>query len=280
MMEDQIIEDMVASYKARAMGLKSICFAVNVEHSKKIVARFNAEGIPAAHMDANTENRAALIRRLEHGDLQILCNVGIATEGTDIPCLKCVMIARATKSLSLYLQICGRGSRLFKGKETYLLLDFANCYIEHGAPNKDQDWESHFKGTKKKGKKKEKPKEKQFKIKLETGEEFEGTRYDIPIGAKGVILEEIDEATMQKRIRWNMYIKELEETKRKTKADGTQWSLFSSVYGWANKLTKAKQPPPTMEEMREVAKILKAGEQWTFNTYNILNQKVPLPSKR
>jgi superfamily II DNA or RNA helicase len=276
MMEEQVIEDMVASYKTQAMGLKTICFAVNVEHSKKIVARFNAEGIPSAHMDANTDNRSALIKRFEKGDIQILCNVGIATEGTDIPCIKCVMIARATKSLSLYLQICGRGSRLFPDKKEFLLLDFANCFIDHGAPNKDQDWEKHFKG-KKKGTKKEKPKEKQFKIKLETGEEYEGTRYDIPKNAKGVILEEINEDLLVKRRRWRLFEQELEGIKNRKKATGENWSLFASVYSWANKLQKMKEPPPNLEELQDVAKVLKAGQSWVRNVYNTVNNIVPQP---
>ncbi len=271
MMEDQIIEDMVASYKERAWGKRAICFAVSIAHSKKIVDRFNAEGIPAAHMDASSDNRSTIIKRFDKGEIMLLSNVGIATEGTDIPSIECVMIARATKSLSLYLQSCGRGSRLYPNKEEYILLDFANCFIDHGAPNKEHDWERHFKGTKKKRQKKEKPKEKQFKIKLVTGEEFEGTRYEIPKGAKGVVLEEIDEQTLYLRTRWRLFETILEQIKNKTKVTGESYSHFASIYRWQNELERRKEPNPSREEIERVAKVLNAGQKWVNNIDSIFN---------
>lgn len=271
MMEDQIIEDMVASYKERAWGKRAICFAVSIAHSKKIVARFNAEGIPAAHMDANSDNRSAIIKRFDKGDILLLSNVGIATEGTDIPSIECVMIARATKSLALYLQICGRGSRLYPNKDEYILLDFGNCIIDHGAPNKEHDWERHFKGTKKKGKKKEKPKEKQFKIKLVTGEEFEGTRYEIPKGAKGVILEEIDEESLHLRVRWRLFENILAQIKGKTKVTGESYSHFASIYRWQNELQRKKELNPSRQEIEKVAKVLGANQKWVNNIDGIFN---------
>lgn len=271
MAEAQIIEDMVASYKDKAMGKRAICFAVNIEHSKKIVARFNMEGIPAAHIDANSKDRALLIKKFEKGELLFLSNVGIATEGTDIPGIEAVLLARPTKSLSLFLQICGRGSRTAPNKTEYILLDFANCIIDHGRPNKEHDWLKHFKGTRKKGEKKSKPMEKQFKIKLPTGEEYEGSRYDIPAGIKGVVLEEIDEEELIQRRRWRMFENELDGIKFKTKKDGTSFSPFAAVYKWSDALRKAKLLPPNMDELKKIATRLNVGERWISKTYYQFN---------
>lgn len=165
----------VDSYLEHCKGLSGICFAINIDHSNRIVRQFIERGIPAAHVDANTaiEVRRKMFQDLKDKKILVLVNVGIATEGTDIPNIDFVQLARPTKSLSLYLQMVGRVTRpLFNAikdgktdedrrigiamseKPHGIVLDNAGLYLDHGMPNKIFDWNKHFIGEQKKDKKK------------------------------------------------------------------------------------------------------------------------------
>lgn len=139
---DEMTEDLVKNYLAHANGLRNCVFAVNVEHSKKIVAAYKQAGIAAMHVDGNTpaSERNRIFNYFKAGKFWVLSNVGIATEGTDIPAIECVQGARPSKSLSLVIQMMGRGARTAKDKKRYVLLDHANWIIEHGAPNAHRTW--------------------------------------------------------------------------------------------------------------------------------------------
>jgi superfamily II DNA or RNA helicase len=103
----------VDSYLENCKGMSGISFAVNIEHSQKIVRQYLNAGIPAAHVDANTdiETRRNLFQQLRDKKILVLVNVGIATEGTDIPNIDFTQLCRPTKSLSMFLQMVGRGTR-------------------------------------------------------------------------------------------------------------------------------------------------------------------------
>jgi hypothetical protein len=90
---------------------------VTVEHSKALSAEFRAAGVMAEHLDGSTplHVRAAILRRVDQGHTRVLCNVGVAIEGLDIPRLKCCVLARPTKSLARYLQMTGRVRRPWQG---------------------------------------------------------------------------------------------------------------------------------------------------------------------
>ncbi|MHB8392174.1 MAG: DEAD/DEAH box helicase, partial [Acidobacteriaceae bacterium] len=83
---------------------------------------------------------------------QVVCNVGIGVEGLDIPVISCVVLARPTKSLTLYLQAAGRGSRPAPDKTDLIILDHAGCAMGHGLVTEDREWtlESSVKRGKKK----------------------------------------------------------------------------------------------------------------------------------
>jgi len=192
-MNDRVlIEDIIVSYEKRAKGKKMIVFASSIKHSQAICQRFKEYGLNALHIDANTKDRSEIINEFRFGQTNILCNVGIATEGVDIPEIECVCLARPTMSLSLYLQMCGRGSRPSNNKKQYIILDHSNNYIEHGAPNKEHDWKAYFTGM-------SKPellalkKGKQFKVILDDSSELIiDNILDIPMDIKGFALEEIE----------------------------------------------------------------------------------------
>lgn len=125
-----------------ARGMRTIAFAVDLAHMDKLAAEAKRRGYKCAVVSGSTDKevRKNYFRQIAKGELDILFNVGVATEGTDIPEIQCVFCCRPTKSLSLYMQMVGRGSRPSEGKTSYLLLDCANLVMTHGEPNKDRAW--------------------------------------------------------------------------------------------------------------------------------------------
>lgn len=121
---------------------QTIVFAVNVSHSIHIVESFRAVGIMAEHIDARTPTaeREAILTRLKSGITQIVSNVGILTEGFDFPNASCIVLARPTKSLGLYLQMAGRGLRIFEGKSDCILIDHGGCVYNHGRIEWEREW--------------------------------------------------------------------------------------------------------------------------------------------
>lgn len=122
--------------------LRTVVFAVNVEHSKQIVEQFRAAGVAAEHLDDQTSprEREAVFARLHTGQTTVLSNVGICTEGWDEPLLGCVILARPTLSVGLGIQMIGRGRRPAPGKDRMLLHDHAGVVMQHGLPDDDRDW--------------------------------------------------------------------------------------------------------------------------------------------
>jgi DNA repair protein RadD len=129
-----IYGDIVSNYKKYIAPKPAIVFAVSVKHSKKIEEEFAAQGIKAMHIDANTKGniRKEAIEAVENGELKILVNVGVFCTGLDIPILGGVIMARPTKSYNLYIQQAGRGTRPYKNKEDFYLLDHVGNIVEHG----------------------------------------------------------------------------------------------------------------------------------------------------
>lgn len=88
-------------------------FGVNVKHSKDVCAAFNAAGVKAVHVDADTplEERASIIARFTAREIELICSVGTMTTGVDIPIVSCIILGRPTMSYNLIKQIVGRGNR-------------------------------------------------------------------------------------------------------------------------------------------------------------------------
>src|SRR5690606_30708365 len=120
-------------------GLRTVAFAVNVEHSRAIVARFVAAGVAAEHLDGSTPTaeRDAILRRLETGETRIVSNCAVLTEGWDQPAVKCAILARPTQSTGLYLQQAGRILRPWQDVRP-IILDHAGNSLAHGLPQDDR----------------------------------------------------------------------------------------------------------------------------------------------
>lgn len=119
----------------------TICFAVNIAHSKLLTQKFLMAGIAAEHCDADTSDseREEIIQRLEQGVTKVVCNVGILCTGVDIPNLGAIIMARPTKSKNLFIQQAGRGTRNFPEKINCILLDHAGNIERHGLPTDEVD---------------------------------------------------------------------------------------------------------------------------------------------
>jgi superfamily II DNA or RNA helicase len=141
MMRVDVLGDVLAEYQVRAEGRRTLIFATTVKHSLAIHKQFHAAGVRIAHVDASTpeEDRDAIGKRLREGDLDVVTNVGIFTEGYDEPCVKCVILARPTKSLTLFVQMCGREMRPWNDV-TPILIDLGENLCRHGFPHEDRVW--------------------------------------------------------------------------------------------------------------------------------------------
>lgn len=137
-----LVGDAVEHYRRHADGARAIAFCVTVEASRTLAARFNAAGIPAAHVGGDTpgEERDAAIADLEAGHLRVLTNVEVFTEGFDLPAIDAVILLRPTQSLALHRQMVGRGLRTAPGKGATVILDHAGLFYDHGLPDETVEW--------------------------------------------------------------------------------------------------------------------------------------------
>ncbi|KAJ1929722.1 DEAD DEAH box helicase [Tieghemiomyces parasiticus] len=114
----------VSAYRRRA----TLVFAVDIEHVRALWAAFRAHGIPCEMVTGRTPNdeRSDILARFYRGEYPVLINCAILTEGTDIPHIDCILMARPTQSSGLYQQMVGRGLRRSPGKTDCLVLDFVD----------------------------------------------------------------------------------------------------------------------------------------------------------
>lgn len=103
---------------------RTLCFCVDRAHAQTVCDRFNEAGISCGYQDGNTpiDERRELKKKFHNGDYRVVCNVMTLTTGTDWD-VRCLILARPTKSKMLYQQIVGRGLRIAEGKKDLLLLD-------------------------------------------------------------------------------------------------------------------------------------------------------------
>lgn len=145
---DKIRAGIVENYQKYAKNKKGIVYTINIDHNKKVCEAFNKAGIKADYIDSNstTEIRKDKVRRFRQGEIDILCNVNIFSEGFDCPDIEFIQLARPTQSLSLYLQQVGRGFRIHAGKSNVIFIDNVGLYNKFGIPSSQRKWRHHFDG--------------------------------------------------------------------------------------------------------------------------------------
>lgn len=137
-----ITGDAIAHYRKLCPSARAVVFCTGIEHSKHVVAGFNAAGIPAAHVDGETDpdERDRAIAQFTEGRIRVLSNVELFGEGFDVPAIEAAILLRPTQSLGLYLQQVGRALRPAEGKAHAYILDHAGNVQRHGLPDEDRAW--------------------------------------------------------------------------------------------------------------------------------------------
>jgi superfamily II DNA or RNA helicase len=141
--KEKLIGDIVSHWFKLAGGHQTVCFAVNVAHSKHIVEKFKEHGVDARHVDGYMDEteRRPIIDAFRRGEFPILSNCSMLAEGFDVPATSCCILARPTKSLIRYLQQIGRVLRPFDGKEVALIIDHAGTVKRLGWPTEELPYE-------------------------------------------------------------------------------------------------------------------------------------------
>lgn len=137
-----LYDGVIQEYQNRTPGKKAIVFNVNIAHAERMTESFRQAGIASECVTSKTpkEERAKILRAFSIGAFPVLNNCGILTTGYDEPSIEVVIMNRATKSLPLWLQCCGRGSRPYPGKEFFTVLDFGMNHDQHGLWSEARNW--------------------------------------------------------------------------------------------------------------------------------------------
>ena len=171
------IERLYKSFEKYGKDRKGIVYAINISHAQKITELYHKYGVKAVAIDSKTpaQERQKNIEAFKRGDIQVLVNVDIFSEGFDCPDIEFVQLARPTLSLAKYLQMVGRGLRVARGKKSCVMIDNVGLYRVFGLPSQVWNWNAMFEGKLKVGKKKETAKERAFFL---GSEEQEGHQDD------------------------------------------------------------------------------------------------------
>ena len=169
------IERLYQSLEEFGKDRKGIVYAINISHAQKITKLYQENGVKAIAIDSKTPaaERQQDIEAFKKGDIQVLVNVDIFSEGFDCPDVEFVQLARPTLSLAKYLQMVGRGLRVAKGKKNCVIIDNVGLYRVFGLPSQVWNWNAMFEGKLKVGKRKETPKDREFFLKKEKQDDIQ-----------------------------------------------------------------------------------------------------------
>lgn len=133
MQEGTLVADIVSTWLEKGEDRPTLCFGVDRAHAKKLQQQFLEAGVPTEYMDAFTEveEREEIAAKFASGEIQVVCNVGVLTTGIDWD-VRCIILARPTRSEILYTQIIGRGLRTAEGKDDCLILDHSDTTLRLG----------------------------------------------------------------------------------------------------------------------------------------------------
>lgn len=129
----QLTADIVSTYLAKGENRPTLCFAVNRAHARSLADEFERAGVSTAYIDGYTErdDRKVIAAAFAEGRVKVVVNVGVLTTGVDWD-VRCIILARPTKSEMLYVQIIGRGLRTAPGKSDCLILDHSDTTLNLG----------------------------------------------------------------------------------------------------------------------------------------------------
>ena len=195
------IERLYRSLEEYGKDRKGIVYAINISHAQKITKLYQEHGVKAIAIDSKTPatERQQDIEAFKKGDIQVLVNVDIFSEGFDCPDVEFVQLARPTLSLAKYLQMVGRGLRVAKGKKNCVIIDNVGLYRVFGLPSQVWNWNAMFEGKLKVGKKKETAKEREFFLMSKVQE-------DIPIHPESEMMMVMSHEELLQTIQYREFV--------------------------------------------------------------------------
>ncbi len=143
------IEYLYNSLMRYAKGRRGIVYAININHAHAIADYYATKGLKCCAIDCSTpaKERNESVASFRNGEIDVMVNVDIFSEGFDCPEVEFIQLARPTLSLAVYLQQIGRGLRKAKGKKYCVILDNVGLSRTFGTPIRKWDWEKMFHGT-------------------------------------------------------------------------------------------------------------------------------------
>ncbi len=140
-------EKLLHAYCERSLGKKTLIFNNGINTSLYVYETFREAGYDIRHLDntTNNEDRKEILYWFKHTPNAILTSVGILTTGFDEPTVETIILNRATKSLTLYFQMIGRGSRKLPNKDEFTVIDLGNNAARFGLWNEPVNWQHIFK---------------------------------------------------------------------------------------------------------------------------------------
>ncbi len=134
------------AYEDMSKGKKTLIFNNGINTSKEVYHTFKKAGYDIRHLDntCNKQERKDILKWFKHTPNGILTSVSILTTGFDEPTVESVILNRATRSLTLYFQMIGRGSRILADKNSFLVLDLGNNVVRFGSWDQSVDWQHIF----------------------------------------------------------------------------------------------------------------------------------------
>ncbi|MGB8705832.1 MAG: DEAD/DEAH box helicase [Gillisia sp.] len=139
-------EKLLTAYLERSKGKKTLIFNNGINTSKEVYETFRNAGYPIKHLDNTTskQDRKQILKWFKHTPDAIVTSVSILTTGFDEPSVETIILNRATKSLTLYFQMIGRGSRILPGKDEFTVIDLGNNMARFGHWSSPVDWKQLF----------------------------------------------------------------------------------------------------------------------------------------
>jgi superfamily II DNA or RNA helicase len=195
------IERLYRSLEEYGKDRKGIVYAINISHAQKITKLYQENGVKAIAIDSKTPaaERQQDIEAFKKGDIQVLVNVDIFSEGFDCPDVEFVQLARPTLSLAKYLQMVGRGLRVAKGKKNCVIIDNVGLYRVFGLPSQVWNWNAMFEGKLKVGKRKETPKERDFFL-------MYGKQETMPVGQDSEMMMVMSHEELMQSLKYREFV--------------------------------------------------------------------------
>jgi superfamily II DNA or RNA helicase len=140
-------EKLLHAYTEKSLGKKTLIFNNGINTSLYVYETFREAGYDVRHLDntSSTEERKDILHWFKHTPNAILTSVGILTTGFDEPTVETIILNRATKSLTLYFQMIGRGSRKLENKDEFTVIDLGNNAARFGLWSDPVNWQHIFK---------------------------------------------------------------------------------------------------------------------------------------